>query len=82
MKGGLIDHDIWVNSDKSNGGVRAYNSYEKITVRAGVWQYYKIPLSTLKLWQNGTPFTQLAWSIQGPDNADELMYLDDVMLIK
>ncbi|MBC7872493.1 MAG: IPT/TIG domain-containing protein [Ferruginibacter sp.] len=82
MKGGLIDHEIFVNSDKSAGGIRAYNSYEKIDVKADVWQYYKIPLSTLKLWQTGTPFSQIAWSIKGPDNADETMYLDDVMLIK
>lgn len=82
MKGGLIDHEIYVNSNQSTGGIRAYNSYEKIDVRAGVWQYYKIPLSTLKLWQNGPAFNQIAWSIKGPDNADELMYLDDVMLIK
>lgn len=82
MKGGLIDHDIWVNTNQSAGGVRAYNAYEKIVVRAGIWQYYKLDVATLKLWQNGPAFNQIAWSIQGPDNADELMYLDDVMLIK
>ncbi|MEQ1676013.1 MAG: IPT/TIG domain-containing protein, partial [Chitinophagaceae bacterium] len=82
MKGGLIDHDIWVNSSKSTGGVRAYNSYEKIFVPAGVWTYFKLDLNTLDLWHNGATFDQLAWSIKGPDNADEKMYLDDVMLIK
>jgi hypothetical protein len=82
MRGGLIDHEIFVNTNQSAGGVRAYNSYEKIDVRAGVWQYYKLSLAALKLWQNGAAFNQIAWSIKGPDNADELMYLDDVMLIK
>lgn len=82
MKGGLIDHEIFVNTNQSQGGVRAYNAWEKIDVRAGTWQYYKLSLATLKLWQNGATFNQIAWSIKGPDNADELMYLDDVMLIK
>jgi IPT/TIG domain len=82
MKGGLIDHDIYVGSNQSAGGTRAYNSYEKIVVPAGVWTYFKLPLNTLDLWHNGAAFNQLSWSIKGPDNADELMYLDDVMLIK
>lgn len=82
MKGGLIDHDIWVGSNQSANGFRAYNNYEKISVRAGEWQYFKLSLNTLDLWHNGTTFNQLGWAIKGPDNADELMYLDDVMLIK
>jgi IPT/TIG domain len=82
MKGGLIDHEIFVGSNQSANGFRAYNSYEKIDVKAGVWQYYKLSLTTLDLWRNGATFNQLGWAIKGPDNADELMYLDDVMLIK
>ena len=82
MKGGLIDHEIWVNSNQSVGGIRAYNSYERIFVPAKVWTYFKLPLNTLDLWHNGTTFNKLAWSIKGPDNADETMYLDDVMFIK
>jgi hypothetical protein len=82
MKGGLIDHEIFINTNQSAGGVRAYNSYEKINVLAEKWQYFKLDVNTLKLWQNGSQFNQIAWSIKGPDNDDETMFLDDVMLIK
>ena len=82
VKGGLIDHELFVGSNQSANGFRAYNSYEKINVRAGVWQYFKLSLTTLDLWRNGSTFNQLGWAIKGPDNADELIYLDDVMFIK
>jgi hypothetical protein len=89
MKGGLIDHDIYIfaNSDGGPGNEQAYRAGSKIVLKASTWQYFKIPLSTLNLWANGTPangntINKLGWSIKGPDNADEKMNLDDVMFIK
>jgi hypothetical protein len=82
MKGGAIDQNIYVGSDKSKNGTRAYNDYEKIVLPAKVWSYYKLDLNKLDLWSTGPSFSQLAFSIKGPDNADEKLYLDDVILIK
>lgn len=89
IKGGLIDHDVWIfaNSDGGGGHDQAQPASNKIVVKADVWQYFKIPLSQLNLWADGKPannFTinKLGWFLKGPDNDDETLYLDDVMFIK
>jgi len=83
MKGGSVNIDLWVWSQQSPGGSDPYaNAGQKITVPANVWTYYKIPLSQLNLWANGPAFNQLGWRLQGPDGQDEILYLDDVMLVK
>lgn len=85
IKGGLIDHDIFIycNQDNLAGNDQAYIAANKIVVKANTWQYFKLPLSSLTLWApNTTTFNKLGWSIKGPDNADESMNLDDVMFIK
>jgi hypothetical protein len=83
MKGGSVNIDIWIWSQQSPGGNDAYNNVgQKITVPANTWSYFKIPLSQLNLWANGSSFNQIGWRLKGPDTQDEKMYLDDVMLVK
>lgn len=89
IKGGLIDHDVWIfaNSDGGPGHDQAQPAANKIVAKAGAWTYYKIPLSTLNLWADGTAannFTinKFGFFLKGPDNADETLYVDDVMFIK
>ena len=83
MKGGSVNIDIWVWTQQSPGNNSPFgNAGQKITVPANVWSYYKIPVSQLNLWANGTAFNQLGWRLQGPDGQDEKLYLDDVMLVK
>ncbi|MBL0359315.1 MAG: IPT/TIG domain-containing protein [Chitinophagaceae bacterium] len=83
IKGGTVNIDVWVWSQQSPGASDPFNNAgQKITVPANVWTYYKIPISQLNLWANGTGFNQLGWRLKGPDVQDEILYLDDVMLVK
>jgi hypothetical protein len=83
MKGGTIDLDIWIFTQQTIGLYECYGQESnKILVPANVWTYFKIPVSKLKLWNNGPAFNQIGWRLKGPDNADEKLYLDDVMLVK
>jgi hypothetical protein len=82
IKGASKDYSLWVSSDKQASGFANYEASGKIDVPANVWTYFKIPLSSLNLWANGTPFNQLGFRIQGPDAQDETFYFDDVMLVK
>ena len=79
MKGGTVDYDIWLMTDKTAGGFGNFVNANHITVPAKVWTYFKLPLTTLDL---GTGFQQLGWRMQGPNAGDETLYLDDVFFQK
>lgn len=84
IKGGTADFDLYISTTSSPSGFASFDSFSKITVPANVWTYFKIPVSTLKLWGNSgtTPWNQIGWRIQGPEGADQRFYLDDVIFIK
>lgn len=82
VRGGSKSYNLWISSASSEGGFASFNEYAKVAVPANVWTYYKIPVDQLQLWKTGTTFNQLGWRIQGPDGADETIYLDDVIFIK
>ena len=88
MKGGSVDLPIWVWTEKSIDGNGPFaQDAQKIIVPANVWTYFKMPIAAIKPWANGPSFNQIGWRIKGPGGdqpggANELMYLDDVMLVK
>jgi len=84
IKGGSQDYNLYIWSAAQPGGFDTYEDFKKIVVPAEVWTYFKIPVSTLKLWgENGTTsWNQMGWRIQGPDSQDETFHLDDVIFIK
>lgn len=84
IKGGTAAFDLYISTSASPSGFASFDGFSKITVPANVWTYFKIPVSTLKLWgESGTtPWNQIGWRIQGPDGADQRFYLDDVIFIK
>lgn len=82
IKGASKDFDLWISTQTSPGGFASFESSNKISVPANVWTYFKIPVSTLRLWATGTTFNQIGWRIQGPGGQDETFYLDDVILVK
>ena len=87
IKGGSINTDFWIWTEQTvpgpNGASDPFNNAgNKITAPANVWTYFKIPVSQLDLWKNGSTFNQIGWRLKGPDVQDEKMYLDDVMLVK
>jgi hypothetical protein len=84
MKGASQDYTLYVWSAAQPGTFNTYEDWKKILVPANVWTYYKIPVSTLKIWgENGTgAWNQIGWRIQGPDAQDETFYVDDVIFIK
>jgi hypothetical protein len=83
VKGAAADHILYITGDKkAGGGFGNGDQSSPVNVPANVWTYFKIPLSDLKLWQNGSPFNQIGFWIKGPDNQDEKFYLDDVIITK
>lgn len=84
MKGASQDYALYVWSAAQPGTFNTYEDWKKIQVPANVWTYFKIPVSTLKIFgENGTgEWNQIGWRIQGPDTQDETFYVDDVIFIK
>jgi hypothetical protein len=85
IKGGTVDYDLYISTPSSPSGFASFDEFTKITAYANVWTYYKVPVSTLKLWGNnnaGAAWNQIGWRIKGPDGGDQRFYLDDVILIK
>jgi hypothetical protein len=82
VKGASRDYSLYIASDKNAGGFGAFIDDNKIDVPANVWTYFKVPLSTLKLWGASSSFSQLGFRIKGPDAQDEIFYFDDILLVK
>lgn len=82
IKGGSITYDLYIGTEASEGGVGSFNEYDKITVPANEWTYFKLPVGPLKLWDKKETWNQIGWRIKGPDAQDERFYLDDVILVK
>lgn len=82
IKGAAAQYDLYIQSQQSPSGWDTFSDFNKITVPANEWTYFKIPVDNLKLWANGAEWNQLVWRIQGPDGADARFYLDDVIFIK
>ncbi|MBX3255367.1 MAG: hypothetical protein KF862_14595 [Chitinophagaceae bacterium] len=82
VKGASQDYSLYITGDKTPGAFGDYIEDNRIDVPANVWSYFKIPLSTLKLWSQGSPLQQLAFRIQGPELQDETFYFDDLLLVK
>jgi hypothetical protein len=82
VKGGSQDYTLYVTGDKRAGGYGNSDQTAPINISANVWNYFKIPLSSLDLWHSGNVFKQLGFWIKGPDPQTETFYYDDVMIIK
>ncbi|MFD1816509.1 IPT/TIG domain-containing protein [Pseudarcicella hirudinis] len=82
VKGASADYSLYISSDQGIDGFGSFNESNKINVPANVWTYYKIPVSTLKLWANGNKFNQLGFRIKGPDTQNETFYIDNLLLVK
>lgn len=83
IKGGSADYTLYLTaSTKAGGGYGNSDQTTPVNVSAGVWNYFKLSLSDIKLWANGNYCQQLGWWIKGPDAQDETFYFDDVMFVK
>ncbi len=82
IKGASADYSLYITTDAGKGGFGDYIATNKIDVKAGVWNYFKIKISDMDLWVPGKKLTQLGFRIQGPDKQDETFYFDDIMLVK
>jgi len=82
VKGGSTELVFYLTTDQKGSGYGNSDRTTPLTIPAEVWTYFKLPLTTVKLWENGTPFKQLGLWIPGPDDQDETLYFDDVLLIK
>ena len=81
LKGASEDYTLYITGDKRAGSFGNSDVSTPITVPANVWTYFKIPMTTLDLWNKGTPSNQLGWWIKGPNDQDETFYFDDVIVV-
>jgi hypothetical protein len=82
IKGGTQDYTLYLTGDKRATPYGNGDQSTPITVKANVWNYYKLPLSSLGLWATGSPSNTLGFWIKGPDAQDESFYIDDWVLVK
>lgn len=82
IKGASADYSLYLTTDASKAGFGNFVDANKIDVKAGVWNYFKIKLSAIDFWLAGKTLTQVGFRIQGPDKQDEIFYFDDIMLVK
>jgi hypothetical protein len=81
VKGGTADETVNIQTNTSSQGY-GQNGANPITVPADVWTYFKIPISSIDFWNSGSTLQQLGFFIKGPDDADQKLYFDDLMLVK
>lgn len=82
IKGASEDYSLYITTDASKAGFGNYVDANKLNVKAGVWNYFKVKLSDIDFWSAGKSLQQLGFRIQGPDKQDEVFYFDDVILVK
>lgn len=82
IKGGSADYTLYLTCSGRSGGYGNSDQSTPLDVPANVWTYYKLQLSSIKLWANGSTFAQLGWWIKGPNSQDETFYFDDVLFVK
>lgn len=82
IRGGSSDHIYYLTADQRPAGYGNADMTTPLEVPANVWTYFKLPLSSLKLWSKGGNLQQLGWYIRGPEDADQTIYIDDVIFIK
>lgn len=82
VKGASQDYTLYLTGDKRAGGFGNGDRSYPLNVPAEKWTYFKIPLSEVKLWEQGSPFFQIGFWIPGPDAQDEIFHFDDLILVK
>lgn len=82
IKGASQDYSLYITTDAGAAGFGDFVEANKLNVKAGVWNYFKVKLSDLDFWSAGKDLKQLGFRIQGPDKQDEVFYFDDLMLVK
>lgn len=81
IKGGANDMPLWITSDATKAGFAEFLDKNRIDVRAGVWNYYRIAIADLDFMYAGSIIPRIGFRPKGPDKAD-LLYFDDIMLVK
>lgn len=82
IKGASADYTLYLTTDASAAGFGNFVETNRINVKAGVWNYFKLKLSDIDFWQSGKKLQQVGFRIQGPDKGDETFYFDDIVLVK
>lgn len=82
IKGGSADYSLYLTTDASKAGFGGFADANKINVKAGVWNYFKLKLSDIDFWSAGKTLKQVGFRIQGPNGQDETFYFDDFLLVK
>ncbi|GAB3960984.1 hypothetical protein GCM10028805_59640 [Spirosoma harenae] len=82
IKGASADYSLYLTTDAGKAAFGDYVETNKVDVKAGVWNYFKIKLSDMDFWLAGKTLKQVGFRIKGPDKQDETFYFDDIMLVK
>jgi len=81
IKGGANDMSLWITSEVAKSGFAEFPDKNRIDVRAGVWNYYRLAIADLDFMYAGVPIPRIGFRPKGPDKSD-LLYFDDIMLVK
>lgn len=82
VKGASADYSLYLTTDAGKGGFGDYNEKNRIDVKAGVWNYFRLRLADIDFWVPGKTLKQVGFRIKGPDKGDETFYFDDILLVK
>lgn len=77
IKGGKESYTLFFTAD-TRGGFANSDQGEPVSVPANDWTYIKLPLSALNI-QGSQHF---GFWIMGPNDQDEIFYIDDLVLLK
>ncbi|MFB9294741.1 IPT/TIG domain-containing protein [Persicitalea jodogahamensis] len=82
IKGASADYSLYITTDAGKAGFGDFVEANRVDVKAGVWNYFKIKISDMDFWVPGKKLTQVGFRIKGPDKQDETFYFDDILLVK
>lgn len=80
-RGGVKDEMMYIETNASSAGF-GQNEINGYNLPANVWTYFKIPMSSLDFWSPGDQLQSLAFFMKGEAGEDQIVYFDDVILIK
>lgn len=75
-KGGTADVQVNIAPDNISSGSGATKT---VTIPATNWTYFKIPIAG---WINGVVHQRMNFQIQGPNGGDQVIYYDNILLVK
>ncbi|MEN5194532.1 MULTISPECIES: cell shape determination protein CcmA [Sphingobacterium] len=82
LKGGTSDQTLYITSNTRNVAYGNSDRNTELIVKANKWNYFKLKTADIDQFVNGRNIVQLGFWLPGPDDANQNIYLDDLIFIK